>query len=54
MAFSHSVGTRSINAAVFGAWKMIFLNFFLGGGVTQESCHICPSNRPLTRCVSES
>lgn len=53
MAFSHSVGTRGINAAVFGAWKMI-LFFGAGGGFTQESCHICPSNRALTRRVSES
>lgn len=34
-----------INTAVFGAWEMIF---------AKESCHIRPSNRPLTSCLSES
>lgn len=52
MASSHSMGTRSTNAAEFGAWKMIL--FFGGVVFIQESCHICPSNRPLTRRVSES
>lgn len=36
---------RRINTAVFGARKMIF---------AKELCHIRPSNRPLTSCLSES
>lgn len=41
MAFSHSVGTRSINAAVFGAWKMIL--FFWSGGLRRSRAISAPA-----------
>lgn len=45
LAFCSCGILHRINTAVFGAWEMIF---------AKELCHIRPSNRPLTSCLSES
>lgn len=44
LAFCSCGILQRINTAVFGAWEMIF---------AEELCHIRPSNRPLTSCLSE-